>query len=428
MPPEPDDVHRMNDVQYASLINQETGHHVDPIDSTDLAVIVSCGSIYGLTTLVLAYAWCNYKYRPIRAKNLGLVTLLHVCSALWFVGNIPTNGHVRLVGAWSLCKLWMVWFRMLFCYLFATVLILRFYAVDRVFNQNKPFRGWHKTISWIVTFIFAIICCLVIQLVDSDITVKHIDHLELCDITYALEATSIAIQWALWAGVAVLVWRLRNIQNSFNEFRENLAILIAAMATLIDATVVKMSFKYYSFNQDRRIERTLVDTLGTTVIIWLIIAYPVFMCLFYRRHYEATWLEQLSKDGHHAAYQVGSVNGNLNCNNNKRNSASSYTRMDDESHFQQTQIDFGDTDPPSSAYFGVEKLATESTYYDLGDNNNSNNNNIHVRRYDQNPDPISMAINNSIRMHPHQPGVASTANIYMGGVYLDPPEEGRQVL
>ncbi|KAJ2616847.1 hypothetical protein H4S08_000587 [Coemansia sp. RSA 1365] len=265
-------------------------------DNDDTVVIAICAGVFGLTALMLVFAWCNYSYRPIRAKNLLWTTLIYLSTVLWFIGNIPANGHVRLVGAWSNCKLWIIWFRVLFCFVFASMTIVRFYALDRVFNQKKPFTTWSSLIATGAVIVLNVIFCLVNQLISGSLTIEYVPPLEICNVTQAFRIAAIAFQWVLWTGVGVLFFRLRNIQSSFNEFRESMAIFAVIIALLIESTVTNIYYKYYILEKHRRIEKTVMDMVAGNIVVWLFIGYPVFMCIFRRREYEQHWLEKLAKD------------------------------------------------------------------------------------------------------------------------------------
>ncbi|KAJ2789046.1 hypothetical protein H4R20_007253, partial [Coemansia guatemalensis] len=150
---------------------------------------------------MLVFAWCNYNYRPIRAKNLVWTTLIYISTLLWFIGNIPSNGHVRLVGAWSNCKLWIIWFRVLFCFVFASMTIVRFYALDRVFNQKKPFTTWSSLVAAGAVVVLNVTYCLVNQLISGSLTIEYIPSLEVCNVTQAFRIAAVTFQWVLWTGV-----------------------------------------------------------------------------------------------------------------------------------------------------------------------------------------------------------------------------------
>ncbi|KAJ1895645.1 hypothetical protein LPJ66_004463 [Kickxella alabastrina] len=316
------------------------GINVTPVGSTDMVVIVVCSGLFGLTTIMLVYAWFNKKYRPIRAKNLSWTTCIHVSGVLWFLGDVVSNGHVRIKGPFAHCKLWIIWFRVLFCYVYASMHIVRFFALDRVFNQGKPFRGLTVFIYLTVVVLVNVIYCLVIQLIKTELTVQQIDAMEACNVTQGFRIVAISIQWVLWSCVAVLIFRLRNIQSSFNEFRESLAIFAVAMIALVESTVTNMVFPKYPLILPRRVEKTFVDVLAANVMIWLIIGHPVFMCLFYRREYETAWLKKLTKDGHKKEYNVSS---------GKFGMTAPYTKVNNTT-YQGTQLNFDTVDSTNLDY------------------------------------------------------------------------------
>ncbi|KAJ2752275.1 hypothetical protein H4R27_004477 [Coemansia aciculifera] len=357
---------------------------------------------------MIIYAWFNRNFRPIRAKKMSLTTLLHIAGILWFVGNIPSNGHVKLVGVFSYCKLWIVWFRVFFCFMYAAVLILRFFALDRVFNQNKSFKGWTFVLCISIVILVNVIYCLVTQLIRDDLTVSSMEWLEVCNGTQGFRIACIAFQWVLWLGVAVLIYRLRNIQSSFNEFRESLAIFVVAIITLTETTVMNIAFKNYPLMMPHRIEKTMVDTLCANVMVWLILGHPVYMCLFHRRKYETQWLEKLTKDGHKHAYEVSSAG---------QGHSTAYAKMEDESAFQNTQLNFGTMDVMASAFYGNQR-----SYY--GGDLLVDESTLRSGEMFQNPDTLPIALRNNL--HIHRP-VLNVPSMFATG-YPDPQGEGRRVI
>ncbi|KAJ2486133.1 hypothetical protein IWW37_005714 [Coemansia sp. RSA 2050] len=357
---------------------------------------------------MIIYAWFNRSFRPIRAKKMSLITLLHIAGILWFVGNIPSNGHVKLVGAFAKCKFWIIWVRVLFCFVYAAIIILRFYALDRVFNQNKSFKGWATAIGLVVVIIINVLFCLVGQLLDDDLTIMSMDWLEACDGTLEYRVACIVFQWVLWAGVAVLIYRLRNIQSSFNEFRESLALFVVAIITLTETTVMNIAFKNYPVMMPHRIEKTMVDTLCANVMIWLILGHPIYMCLFHRRKYETQWLEKLTKDGHKNAYEVSSAG---------QGHTTAYAKMEDESAFQNTQLNFGTMDVMASAFYG-----NQTSYY--GGDLIVDDPTLRSGEMFQNPDTLPIALRNNL--HIHRP-VLNGPSMYTNG-YPELQGEGRRVI
>ncbi|KAJ2778996.1 hypothetical protein H4R18_004270 [Coemansia javaensis] len=316
----------------------------DPNDK-DTTTLIACGALFGVTAVMLVYAWCNHAYRPIKAKNLYWTTLIYLSAVLWFVGNIGTNGHVNIVGAWAHCKLWVVWFRILFCFEFASLMIVRFYALDRVFNQRKPFTTWGSALAFIIATVLNVVFCLGYQLVSGRLTVQYVAPMQVCTSTQAIRISAPATQWVLWAGVGVLIFRLRNIQSSFNEFRESIAIFVVIIALLTESTVTYVHYPYFVLQQGHRIRRTLMDAICSNLIVWLMIGYPVLMSIFRRREYEKQWAGMLTSESK-VAYNISTDQ-----------KGTSTTRVRDrptsDSAFSASQINFASAEAPEPSTLGT---------------------------------------------------------------------------
>ncbi|KAI8318362.1 hypothetical protein GQ54DRAFT_300455 [Martensiomyces pterosporus] len=310
----------LSETDRVKLLESQYKIKVDPAGSGDVAIIIVCAVVYGITSLLVIYAWANRDYLPIRAKRLTLTTLMLIAGILWYIGDIPNNGHVSLVGAWTNCKLWYVWFRVLFCYVFSAALLVRFYALDRVFNQHKPFRGPVVYIISTVIVVFHLALCLAAQLTDSAYTIMFDAVTRTYKLANACAYASIAIQGILWLAVVALMIRLRNIQSSFNELRESLIIFFIALALLLETLIVNVLYPKYPLMMSHRIAITLVDALASSSMVWVIIAHPVYKCIFQREEYEIEWMRKLNRDQLRNEYDVATSyqrsDMDLNSNNN----------------------------------------------------------------------------------------------------------------
>ncbi|KAJ2796021.1 hypothetical protein H4R20_005679 [Coemansia guatemalensis] len=392
-----------------NMLSSLFGIDASNADHDDTVTLIVCACLFGLTAILLVYCWCNYNYRPIRAKNLVWTTLIYLSTVLWFIGDITTNQHVRLVGVWSHCKVWILWFRVLFTYVFASMTIVRFYALDRVFNQKKPFTARSSIISFAAVVVFNVTYCLVNQLISDSLTVGYVPSLEACNITMAFRIAALVVQWILWTGCGVLIFRLRNIQSSFNEFYESIAIFAVIIGLLLETTVTNLHFEYYIFEKKRRIEKTVVDVVAGTLVVWFFIGYPVFMSIFHRKEYEQMWLERLAKDGPSNTYNISS----------NPNGTTAYAKMNDfgDSGFNNSHMDFDKNDMMHSGYPDAshrpfdnpDPLDIESTLNTQAP-------------YNDNLLPIALRNN----MHIHTP-VLNTPTMFSSG-YMDPAPDGRHVL
>ncbi|KAJ1641635.1 hypothetical protein J3B02_001769, partial [Coemansia erecta] len=242
-------------------------------------------------------------------------------------------------------------------------------------------------------------------LISAEKTISQSTSFAICDVNMNLRIATIIYQWVVWLGAVVFTFRLRNIQSSFNEFYESLAIFVIATLMIIETSVANFVFKYYPLKKNLRMEKTLVDTLATNIIIWLIIAQPVFNCLFNRRKYEAEWLGKLTKDGHKKEYDISSGQHGL---------STAYAKMTN-SHFQEPQLNYSSSDGIDPAYYG------NGSHYDataFAGDTTLHNPEVYI---DQDGIPISLCTNPNI----HRPAVNMPLALNGGN---DDNGEGRRVI
>ncbi|KAJ2160652.1 hypothetical protein GGF46_002081 [Coemansia sp. RSA 552] len=351
-------------------------------DGKDNALIAGCAAVYGITGIMVIYAWCNYNYRPIRVKNLPWVTLIYLSAVLWFVGNCGANGHVWVSGAFVHCKAFVIWLRVLFCYTYAALNFVRFYALDSVFNQKRPFGRRSSIIAGVVAVLFSIVFCLATQLISDNKTVAYVESIATCNVTQEFRIAALVIQWVIWVGCAVLIFRLRNIQSSFNEFYESLAIFALIVGLLIESTVTYLYYKYYTLEQPRRFQKTIMDMLVSNMTIWIILGYPIAASLFWRKAYEQKWIERLANDNNKTAYdftsnQQGTTYAKMNENN------------DSVFNTSQLNLDGNETfnsefaDDRASEFVDPGSLRTDTTANETRDNQDlpiALRTNLHIRR------------------------------------------------
>ncbi|KAJ1801082.1 hypothetical protein LPJ59_000580 [Coemansia sp. RSA 2399] len=285
-----------------AALEQLTGVVVQDNDSSDKATIIASIVILGLTFVFMVYTWLNRNYRPIRAKSVILCTMMYIASVLWIVGDFQMNGVVRIEGAWKGCRVWVVWVRILCSYVFSGLLMLRFLALDRIFNRGKPYSGKAVYIPAGLLVVLYLAYCLTCQLVpESDIT-EYINFYQICNVNNTFRYANIGLMWIPWTVSLVLAFRLRNIQSSFNERYETMVILALAYMLLIKTTTVHATHPYYIFRKSYRQAETLIDVISSNVIIWIMLGYPVYQCLFHRKEYERLWVKKLRLDGQTSKY------------------------------------------------------------------------------------------------------------------------------
>ncbi|ORX65087.1 hypothetical protein DL89DRAFT_326039 [Linderina pennispora] len=68
--------------------------HLDPVGQGDTIIIAICIVMFVITGILMAYCWLHAHYRPIRAKNLPLNTIMLFVAqvtSLWRVRRIPSG-------------------------------------------------------------------------------------------------------------------------------------------------------------------------------------------------------------------------------------------------------------------------------------------------------------------------------------------------
>ncbi|KAJ2477570.1 hypothetical protein IWW56_004252 [Coemansia sp. RSA 2131] len=303
-----------------AFLEKLTNINIALVDGSDLATIIVGAVLYVLTFLFMGYVWLNHDYQPIRAKTVKLCTIMYVAGLLWMVGDFQMNGLVELTGAWKNCRVWVVWVRILSSYIYSGMLMIRFYALERIFNQSKPYKGRAMYIPAISLAILLLAYCLSCQFVSGKYITEYFDYAQICVVDDRFRYASIGLMWVPWTVVLVLAVRLRNIQSTFNERYESLVICVLAYTILIKTTVIHATHPFYIFEKSYRQSETLIDAICSCAIIWLMLGYPAYQCMFHREQYEKEWVQKLRKDGVVKKYSANLRSGS--------HEASGYSQMD----------------------------------------------------------------------------------------------------
>ncbi|ORX69404.1 hypothetical protein DL89DRAFT_267638 [Linderina pennispora] len=300
---------------------------VDPIGPMDKATIIVGACFYGFTFLVLVYAFVNRNYAPIRAKNLMLTALVFVGAVLWFVGDIATNGHVELIGVWSRCKVWCLWFRVFFAYTFSAAVGIRAYGLYCVFVLHRPYRGIGFYAPIVGLFVMLLIFCVTSQLISDEKTVMYVPELEMCTYVWGFRGACLGLLWLIWLFVFYFVFKIRNIHSSFNERWESIICCTLALGIDLFTTLMHTINPHYPLIMRYRVANTFFDFCMGNLVTLVMVFYPVVQCIFNREGYKREWMAKLQADGLRKEYKVSTDNPST-----RRN----YSVMDEEgdSNFQ----------------------------------------------------------------------------------------------
>ncbi|KAJ1962443.1 hypothetical protein GGI12_002650 [Dipsacomyces acuminosporus] len=291
-------------------------------------MIVVAFTLHGLTALLVIIAWANRNYSPIRAKNLVPITCMLLAGVLTCIGGIASRGLVANVGVWSQCKVWTIWVKLSFMYVFQCLLVFRAFALYRIFIQNKPCcgYGYYGLVAVMVLVILAF--GVPSQLVSDDKTVVYAENIQRCRQAMPFKYGSMAVSWLIWILYTVVLIRIHSIRSSFNELRESVSIYILGLINIVTSALLYTFGWRPDINQYVRIAGVALDALTTTGSIWILLVYPVCMCLFKREEYLVDWKRKLIDDGVVKKYEMQHRQVAAASNFSKR-----YSRLVDDSKY-----------------------------------------------------------------------------------------------
>ncbi|KAJ1829182.1 hypothetical protein LPJ56_000568 [Coemansia sp. RSA 2599] len=250
----------------------------------------------------------NRKYPPIKSKNTLIMTLVMASACNFFVTQLAGNGHIPLAGTtMTNCKVHGLWFCILLgsCF-FSYLIALRIYGLYRVFHLGKPFRGPSFYLPFALYFLCIFIYGIVSQLISPRLTIRYMEELDICNQKNGYKVSVFALLWLTWILIAVMSWKIRNIKSSFNESREIMIACFMVFTTILFATIMHYAYPRFPLNSRLRIATTTLVHIALNSVWWLIMAKPLYMCLFHKEKYLQEWLLKLRQDGLQQAYDVDS--------------------------------------------------------------------------------------------------------------------------
>ncbi|KAI7833646.1 hypothetical protein BX661DRAFT_177277 [Kickxella alabastrina] len=244
---------------------------LDPRGKADAIMVIVLSSIYFVDFLAVAFLLWNRNYPPLKSKGPILMTLMMASSAFWFVGDLIANGHLRTAGTiMNNCMAFGVWVRLLLGACTMCILTsFRAYGLYRVFFLNLPYHTIGLYLPFAITtpmlFVFL---------------------------------------WLTWAVMIGVFWKIRNIKSSFNERREMMVTCTIIFGALVFMTIMNYTSQFYALKTTLRVVTTVLSHLATNALWWIIMAVPMYNCIFSRQEYVSQWILKLGKDGLQNEYDI----------------------------------------------------------------------------------------------------------------------------
>ncbi|KAJ2868720.1 hypothetical protein GGI22_000696 [Coemansia erecta] len=258
-----------------------------------------------INTLMFAYAVWNRKYPPLKAKNMPLISVLYISMLFWFLGTIGTNFNLPGVFDFkSSCIVFASWFRVLLgVFLFIHINIFRLYTYLRIFRELKRMRPRVYVIGALLYLATIMGYGIPITVLHNKLTVEFIPELGTCMYGTVFIELSFAIVWIGWVAVVAVTVVARDINTSFNEYKEMVIIIILSSITITYETIAHNIVRDYVLYRWSRTLSTFMEYLSSQSALFVLLGVPVYNCIFHRESYRRKFFEKMRADGMVARYE-----------------------------------------------------------------------------------------------------------------------------
>ncbi|KAJ2699308.1 hypothetical protein H4R19_005542 [Coemansia spiralis] len=291
---------------------------LDPVGYGDLAAVIGYTALLGLGFVATVYVWLNRHYAPLKAKNIPLMTGIYLHSVFFFLGDLTLCGLVHVRGPlFGDCMLMLVWFRSMFGnFALGSLLTIRSFKLYRIFCRNKPMHGFQRLYPYLLFLTLTLAVGSITTLVPRSLTVDYLEGVELCIVNQNLVTTFCILLWCIWFVYMIMVWLLRNVRSSFNEFMEMaISLLLLVICTIFNQVVLNYMPRLPT-SLRWRLALLTVDQVTANYIWWLIMSKPIFNCIFRHDKYLAEWKHKMTLDGLRSQYGMGGVDTDMSVHSN----------------------------------------------------------------------------------------------------------------
>ncbi|KAJ1830205.1 hypothetical protein LPJ63_005078 [Coemansia sp. RSA 2711] len=282
------------------------GVKLDPIGHIDLAVIVVLSLVYLVNFIAVAFLIYNRNYPPLKSKYPFLMGTIMVSMFVYFLGDLVLKSHVHVRGPLlSNCMLFCVWLRIVLgAYTVSVLTTIRSYALFCIFVCNRAFRGKYVYVSTGLALLLAVVFVIVTYTMPGEESVRYVGLIEMCSMSYTYRAIVQGLLWLVWLVNALLNFRLRHINSSFNESREMFVACVCVFTLLAFNTAILYAFPLYPTRVYLRATETLCSHLIANFLWWFIMFSSIYNCAVRRTAYLSEWKDTLMRDGLQKQYQI----------------------------------------------------------------------------------------------------------------------------
>ncbi|KAJ2712940.1 hypothetical protein H4R19_002495 [Coemansia spiralis] len=271
----------------------------------DISTLVTGAVLTLLNTILFAYAAVHHQYPPLRAKNMRLISLLWLCTVIWYIGIIGTNFNLsHLFGSkTSYCTVFGLWFRILFgVFAFIFIHIMRLYVYIRIFLKARRVTYRVYVTATVFYALIILIYGVPMSILSRTLTVKFVQPLQTCIYGRLFIELSFSVVWAGWAGIVTMAYKARKINTSFREYHEMLLIVILCTIAVLYETISQHIYLKYTLHQWSRVVSTVAEYLACQSSLVILLGVPVYNCIFHREEYKRKFFRKMREDGMSSRY------------------------------------------------------------------------------------------------------------------------------
>ncbi|KAJ1899717.1 hypothetical protein LPJ66_001933 [Kickxella alabastrina] len=335
---------------------------LDPRGKADAIMVIVLSSIYFVDFLAVAFLLWNRNYPPLKSKGPILMTLMMASSAFWFVGDLIANGHLRAAGTvMTNCMAFGVWIRLLLGACAMCILTsFRAYRLYRVFFLNLLYHTIGLYLPFAIYYTCLLIVGTILQVLKPKITIYYEEYIDLCVAHLSFKAILFVFLWLTRAVMIGVFWKIRNIKSSFNERREMMVTRTIIFGALVFMTIVNYVSQFYALQTTLRVLTTVLSHLATNTLWWIIMAVPMYNCIFSRQEYVSQWILKLRKDGLQNEYNIdpNTTGGHSNIYSSSYNARSNGAKGDNKGFLQMNNGSYQSKEADS-------RLSSQNTFQGL---------------------------------------------------------------
>ncbi|KAJ2158370.1 hypothetical protein GGF46_003818 [Coemansia sp. RSA 552] len=257
-----------------------------------------------LNTLLFLYVLWNRNYKPLKAKNIRLISVLYLSMMIWGLGTLGTDFNLKdMFDFPGSCLLFGLWFRILVgTFMFIFVHILRLYIYIRIFKRFQRVTLKVYVVATVIYLVFILSFGIPISILRSKLTIVFAPQLSTCIYGTVFIELSFAIVWAGWLAILIITYSARNINTSFKEYREMLLIVFLGSTSIVYQSVIHHIVQDFTVHRWTRVTSAFVEYVASQTSLVILLWTPVYNCMFHREEFQRRFFEKMQADGMSARY------------------------------------------------------------------------------------------------------------------------------